>query len=62
MNNYPKEWQKYFDAGWQIWPCSCSCGGKYAWVKPRKSGAFEMVGCICHSSPKIEGGFINDNV
>lgn len=41
--------------GWKIALTSCKCGGRYAWLKPRnllkprKSGAFEMVGCICHT-------------
>ncbi len=36
-------------SGWKIEPTSCSCGGRYAWLKPRPSGAYEMVGCICHA-------------
>ena len=40
------------EGGWKIVLCSCSCGGKYAWMKPRPSGAYEMVGCICHTDIK----------
>lgn len=32
------------ELGWVIVPCSCRSG--YAWMKPRPSGAQEMVGCI----------------
>lgn len=39
---------KLLDKGWRIVPCSCTCGGRWAWVKPRPSGAQEMVGCVCH--------------
>lgn len=30
---------------------SCRCGGSWAWLKERESGAMEMVGCVCHNSP-----------
>ena len=30
-------------------PCSCRCGGSWAWVKRRRSGAYEMIGCVCHT-------------
>lgn len=36
---------------WKIEPTSCTCGGNYAWLKPRPSGAYEMVGCVCHNNP-----------
>ena len=39
-----------FCVGWKILPTSCVCGGNYAWLKPRKSGALEMVGCVCHNT------------
>ena len=38
--------------GWVIEPTSCACGGTYAWLKPRFSGSYEMVGCICHNNPE----------
>ena len=28
---------------------SCHCGGDYAWMKQRPSGAWEMAGCVCHN-------------
>ena len=28
---------------------SCHCGGDYAWMRQRLSGAWEMVGCVCHN-------------
>ena len=28
---------------------SCHCGGNYAWMHQRPSGAWEMKGCICHN-------------
>lgn len=37
--------------GWQKWPTSCRCGADTAWLKPRPSGAMEMVGCVCHHTP-----------
>lgn len=45
-----KAFNMLFERGWQIWNCSCVCGGRYAWMKPRSSGAFETFGCICHTS------------
>lgn len=27
---------------------SCRCGGDWAWMEKRPSGAWEMRGCICH--------------
>jgi len=36
--------------GWKIERTSCACGGTLAWLKPRPSGAMEMVGCICHNN------------
>ena len=39
-----------FKAGWRIEPTSCGCGGSWAWLKPRESGAMEMVGCVCHKT------------
>ena len=33
----------------KVEPTSCSCGGNYAWLKQRPSGAWEMVGCVCHT-------------
>lgn len=45
-----KRVQNALDNGWVIAPCSCNCGGQYAWMKPRESGAYEMVGCVCHTS------------
>lgn len=28
---------------------SCHCGGSLAYLKKRESGAWEMVGCVCHT-------------
>jgi hypothetical protein len=28
---------------------SCHCGGDYAWMRLRDSGAWEMAGCVCHN-------------
>lgn len=42
------------DANYRIEPTSCRCGGSYAWLKERPSGAWEMVGCICHHLPTGE--------
>jgi hypothetical protein len=36
---------------YRIAACSCSCGGSYAWMKRRPSGAWNSIGCICHNSP-----------
>lgn len=36
---------------WRIVPTSCVCGGDIAWMRERPSGAWEMVGCVCHSTP-----------
>lgn len=32
-----------------IRPTSCSCGGDTAWLRVQPTGAYEMVGCICHT-------------
>lgn len=36
---------------WRVEPTSCRCGGSYAWLRERPSGAFEMMGCVCHHNP-----------
>lgn len=28
---------------------SCHCGGSYAWMVQRDTGAWEMKGCVCHN-------------
>ncbi len=28
---------------------SCHCGGSYAWMHLRDTGAWEMKGCVCHN-------------
>lgn len=33
----------------KIVACSCSCGGDYAWMHQRDTGAWEMKGCVCHN-------------
>jgi hypothetical protein len=43
--------KKAIENGCVIWPTSCGCGGKYAWLVPRPLGAYEMYGCICHNPP-----------
>lgn len=45
----PPQWQRLLEAGWIIEPTSCMCGGDWAWLKPRPSGAHEMFGCVCHT-------------
>lgn len=42
---------KLINNGWKIELCACSCGGKYAWLKQRDSGAYEIHGCVCHNTP-----------
>jgi len=44
----PWAWLKYMQSEWVIEPTSCSCGGNWAWLKPRPSGAKDMHGCVCH--------------
>ena len=36
---------------YMIGATSCACGGQWAWLRRRPSGAWEMVGCICHTLP-----------
>jgi len=36
---------------YKIEPTSCACGGQWAWLRLRDSGAWEMVGCVCHTLP-----------
>lgn len=50
----PELWTNALRAGWKIVPCSCACGGKFAWFAPRPSGAHEMFGCVCHSAPVLQ--------
>jgi len=50
-----------FYAGWVIEPTSCQCGGSYAWLKPRESGAKEMFGCVCHNTTRAMEQFLQDN-
>ena len=33
----------------KIVAASCGCGGSYAWMHERPSGAWEMKGCVCHN-------------
>lgn len=33
---------------WKIAATSCGCGGSWAWLVQRESGAWEMAGCVCH--------------
>lgn len=47
-------------AGWVILPASCQCGGSFAWLKPRVSGAKEMVGCVCHSTFKAISIYLDE--
>jgi hypothetical protein len=46
-----KQFKDALRAGCVIWKTSCGCGGHYAWLTPRKSGAYTMYGCICHNKP-----------
>jgi hypothetical protein len=32
----------------KIMEASCTCGGRWAWLRQRPSGAWEMIGCVCH--------------
>jgi hypothetical protein len=50
-NALPDEWKKAIADGWEILPCTCVCGGRYAWWKPNQSGATEIFGCVCHNTP-----------
>src|SRR6478735_6131358 len=36
---------------YKIESTSCRCGGSWAWLRERPSGAWEMVGCVCHHLP-----------
>ena len=36
----------------RIVPTSCTCGGQWAWVMRRPSGAEGMRGCVCHQNIK----------
>lgn len=42
-----------YDRGWKVVPCSCSCGGRWAWVKPCPPHSEKMVGCVCHNTPFV---------
>jgi hypothetical protein len=33
---------------YKIAPTSCTCGGTHAWLRLRDTGAWEMIGCVCH--------------
>lgn len=33
---------------WRIVRTECLCGGRWAWMRQRPSGAWEMRGCVCH--------------
>jgi len=54
MDKTTKIFKDLIDAGWIIQSTACSCGGEYAWLKPRPSGAYEMYGCLCHNTPPKE--------
>lgn len=43
---------------WVIGRTSCMCGGSWAWSKVRESGAYEMVGCVCHNPPPPESAYV----
>lgn len=34
----------------RIEPTSCSCGGQWAILLRRSSGAQQMIGCVCHTT------------
>jgi hypothetical protein len=53
---------KMLKAGWKIEPCSCSCGGSFAWLKPRESGSLEMFGCVCHCMEKAVESFTCEQI
>ena len=38
------------DAGWEIHKMPCTCGGTWAWLRPKETGAKEMFGCVCHNT------------
>ena len=50
--NIPSIWTDALISGWIVKPTSCMCGGNWAWLKPRPSGAHEMYGCVCHHNPR----------
>lgn len=39
-----------------IRPTSCRDGGRWAWLRLRREGGEEMVGCTCHYWPVRDGG------
>lgn len=36
----------------RIVPATCTCGGNLAWMGQRTSGSYEMIGCVCCSTPE----------
>lgn len=46
--NLPENFFKLLEIGWRIVPCSCSCGGEWAWI----DGDSRMHGCVCHRTPR----------
>lgn len=37
---------------------SCRCGGNWAWLQEKTSGAWEMIGCICHNTAPENNNFM----
>lgn len=56
-NNIGNILSEMLSSGWVIVPCSCTCGGRWALMKPHESGAQEMFGCICHHLDKAISEF-----
>lgn len=53
MERIPWAWIKYMESGWEIHSTACLCGGAWAWLKPRFSGAMVTVYCVCHAQLEI---------
>lgn len=39
---------------------SCRCGGSWAFLQRRASGAWEMIGCICHHALPVGTVIVKD--
>ncbi len=53
LEEVPGKWIQALEAGWIITSTPCMCGGSWAWLQPRPSGAHEMFGCVCHHEPGL---------
>lgn len=46
--NLPGNFTALLENGWRIVPCSCECGGEWAWLNENN----RMHGCVCHRTPR----------